>query len=158
MTTIIFMPQSSTHTHKVTAITVAGRTMKIEVEANNDISSEAVLRDVADSLHPNADAKLDLKVSLIEVYLWTALAVFLGWAMAGLVGFGIYMLGVMSDFFPAYQQPRFSDIWPLIGGFEIGKGLFRLYVVLLPIMLVMLLGIAIWDGVKGRDNHEGRKS
>ncbi|EMM4514145.1 hypothetical protein WAQ86_004775 [Salmonella enterica] len=159
MTTIIYMPQSSTETHRFVAVTVAGRSMSIEVEASKDIDSEAVLRDLAESLHSKSSVKPDEEVSALGAYLWGILFIVICWAFAGAIGFGVYVLGLIADFYTPYDQPFFSDGLPIIGGYRFGVGLFRLYVLSLPTMFIVWFIISVWSVVKGciKQNKE-RKS
>lgn len=138
---IVQQPRSTTKTHDFTGVTRDGRNVSMSVVTAVDINKNAVLADLRESMPGVSD--LDFKkdddfgffsMAGMLLFLWFVLLVAGGIVCAVLEA---------ADFFDFYA--RWPGYIPVAGGERIMKGLFRLWVAAVPLVVIVLPAFLSWS-------------
>lgn len=134
MTVIVIPAGATTKTHEFTGISEAGRKVNVSVVASVDIEPAAVLADLQASM-PG--------VSELGVKEWdepgpVAVVFILFGIWFGVLGIGILFCFILavSGFVDFYAS--WPNYVPIAGGESLGRGLFRLWVVGIPLVTIVL--------------------
>lgn len=128
-TVIVTTHESATTTHYFKATTHSGREMKIQVAAMSDIKPEAVLKDVR--LAIATDVEIDDEENSDN----PIVVAFFLWLMLGVALFLGFVLTDMSKIIN-YDHVISMDL-PWIGGLSVGMSIFRGYLALFPLSMVI---------------------
>lgn len=135
--TVIIVPHSrpTTKSHEFKGTTVSGREISIEVTAAVDVSEAGVLADLRKSM-PGVSDLAAVDVSEKEFgYFGIAGVLLFFWVIVLVFGVVVMLVLGAADF--VRLPTTYWDTWiPIAGGHSVGIGLFRIWVVLIPVIVV----------------------
>lgn len=138
--TVIIIPKASTTDHAFEGTTYGGRKVRMTVTANVEIQPSAVLADLqaympqVDDLKPVGDDEPinPLLAGIGAVGLWVGVLIASVFAI---------FLAHKAGFINVYSDAAWPEFIPVVGGHEVLFGLFRLWVAMIPLIMVVM---AIW--------------